>query len=295
VTKNADAFNIESAHAETKTIRCVQDQNSGTGFGQALFEIRGQNLGRDLIGRTASGINVPIAAVTADDGLLQNAGFRSFGGTAAAPTSITDWTSSVTVNSTNYSFDSANYFRRLPSDGTTSYALNVKVTANLTQQLTVQGSELRTDVPYFLAVVWNRAVGSASGTLTLRMGAVNEAIAVAAQTGWVVSLVPATSGSTNWYQNFKENDLDIAIEWARTGGSILIGEVIFLPLTEADSTFWSILPASAASYTDWAYQDEKTAADTIASDSINQRRFAEDFGEYLPHATGSAITWADPT
>ena len=89
----------------------------------------------------------------------------------SSPTAITSWTSSVTVNSTNYSFDSANVYRDFIGAGT-AYAVNVKVTANLTQRLTVRGTRLNVGVPYFLQVAWNRQVGTASGTLLARMGAI---------------------------------------------------------------------------------------------------------------------------
>lgn len=291
-------FDIESGYGDSKLIECVLDANSGTGFGQESWSIQGQARARDELERSGSGLIGGLQGLTIDDSIISNAGFRSFGGSASSPTSIVNWTSSATVDSTTYTFDSTNYFRKAPSDGSTSYAMNIKASTTLTQKLSDTGVSLDPNVPYLTAIVWNREVGFASGTLTVRMGAIYASVTVAAQTGWIVTLVPNPIGQSCWYRNFDEQDLDTQIVWTRTGGDLLIGEVLFVPGTSFDGLWHWVLPTSTATYVAPRRDDSFTAVDgESSSGGVNQRWFARtNFAgpfSYLPHSNGSSITWAD--
>ena len=158
----------------------------------------------------------------------------------------------------------------------------------------MRGTKLDPNTPYLLAVVWNRAVGSGSGTLVLRMGAANVSVAVAAQTGWNVTLVPgATLGQSNWYRQFAQDDMAIDIQWTRTSGNILFDDVLFIPMTQFEGCYYAALPASTATYTPWRLRDTYTWADR-ATDSKIQRHFWRSGLGYLPHSLGSSISVADP-
>lgn len=301
VTTDQRGFAIESCHAEVKTFKCVQDQNSGAVRGQELFEIRGENAGRDSLGRTQSGLKGFIQALTFDSGgLLDNAGFRVIGGTASVPTSIPSWASTATVNATNFNSDATNFFRRVGSDGDTIYALNVKATTVLSQSRRITNSNFNRNAPYVLAAIWNAQVGSGIGTLKVTLGSKDTGnISVdgtGPDTGWRVTLLPVSPGQNSWPINFTNESLDVEISWTKTSGEFLLGEVILAPLIGFDQTFYAILPKAAAAYKDWLLDDSATVTDTIASDSIIQRHIAESFpGKMLPHGTGSAVTWLDPT
>lgn len=295
LTKDNYNFDIESGYVDSKRVKCILDQNTGTAQGNEVWQIVGQARARDDIQRSGSGQEGTLTGYTIDDSLLTNAGFRAFSGTASVPTGLTGWTSSAGDSSSIYTLDSTNYFRPAPSDGDTSYALNLAASTNLTQKLTVRGTELSPNVPYLLLVIWNRQVGSASGTLTCRMGAANTAVSVAAQTGWVVTTVPNPIGQSCWYRQFAKNDMQIEVQWARSGGSLLIGEVLFVPGQQFDNHYYWPVPASTAAYTAARILDSFTFPDiATASNAANQTWLTRAFpGAYFPHAASSAVTWAD--
>lgn len=288
LTKDEFNYDLEAQHADAKTLECKFDQSTGTFKHEELFEIRGQSSAPDGLALAGSNKRGFIAALSARNSLLSNPSFSQFGGTAASPTSITGWTSSVTVNSTNYAFDNTNYYRDFQGD-TTPYSLQMKVTANLTQKLSVLSTRLNTRVPYMLQVAWNRQVGSASGTLVIRMGAANNSVAVSAQTGWQLLRVPASPGQNNWHRQFDEQDLDVAIEWTRTSGDLLIDDVLLVPATAFDGAWYWMIGGS----TPFLREDTFTFSDSETG-AVLQRWFWRAFGRYLPHATGAGETWADP-
>lgn len=293
LTKDSYNFDIENCFVESKRARCLADQNTGTRRGEEIFELRGQTQARDDLERSGSGIIATLNSLTTDQSLLFNASWSQSGGTAAAPTSITNWTASATVSSTNFSFDSTNFFRAAPSDGTTSYALNVKSTTTLTQKLSLRGTVVRRDRPYLVALAWNRAVGTASGTLVIRMGSVSSTVVVSAQTGWNITLCPGTLGQADWYRNWQQDDPSIQIDWTRTAGSLLLDDVLFVEGTLFDSTYYWAIPASVATWAPWRYNDEFTWADS-AIDSKIQKWIWRAWNTYMPHSLGSSISFADP-
>lgn len=292
LTKDKFNFNIESGYGDSKRVLCVVDSNTGTGIGNETWQITGQARARDELQRSGSGLQGILSGLTIDQSILSNAGFRSYSGTAAAPTALTNWTSSAGDSSSIYVIDETNYFRAAPSDGTPS-SLSVVASTILSQAITVSGAELSDDIPYLLAVIWNRSIGSASGTLTARMGSVATSVAVAAQSGWQVTLVPSSPSQSCWYRQFAEADVDIQVQWARTSGTIKIAEVLFVPGTNFDGSWYWMLPSSAT----WVaprVRDQFTFADgESASGGVNQRWIARAGLGYLPHSTGSSITFAD--
>src|SRR3990167_1275709 len=147
LTKDKYNFDLEAQHIDSKRAICVLDHNTNLSKGQEVWQFMGQARGRGDIKRSGSGFEALIQAISADDSLLLNPSFSSFGNTAAAPDDITNWTSSAAVSATNYDFDSTNYFRAAPSDST-AYALNIKAMTTLTQALTVRGTKLDPNVPY---------------------------------------------------------------------------------------------------------------------------------------------------
>lgn len=296
LTRDRYNFALEAGHIDSKRARCIVDANTGSQIGRETWLVEGQVAWPDALKRSGSGFQTIMAGLTIDDSLLSNPGFQSFSGTATAPTAIIDWTSSATVNGTNYLFDSnaANRFRVNPTEPATQYSLRVSATTALTQKLTVRGTELDNNTPYVFAVVWNRAIGAASGTLVLRLGNTQNSITVSAQTGWQVSTAPPSTGWSNWYRVFAEPDLQIDIDWTRTGGDLYIAEALLLPGRFHDGTWYWILPASTAAYVAPRINDEFTWPD-IATDAVIQRNLAFAWpGFYLPSANGSGVTFTEP-
>jgi hypothetical protein len=281
-------FTIENQHADAKTAKVVLDGNSGTAKHEELIEFYGQSPGIDGLQVTGSGKSAKFNALSARASQMLNPSFSQFAGTTSAPTDITSWTSSVTVNSTNYSIDESNYYRDFQGDSTPR-ALNIKVTGNLTQRISVGNFKLRPDRPYMLRIAWNRQVGSASGTLVIRMGAVNNSVAVAAQTGWQLLYVVASPSQNNWLRQFNEQNLDVAIEWTRTGGELLLDDVMLVPAYNFDgSWYWPI-----GGSTPFLKDDVFTWTDTETG-AVLQRWAHRAFGRSFPSATGGAETWTDP-
>lgn len=304
LTRDRYNFDIESGYGDSKRLICIADQNTGTAQGNETWQIVGQARAKDDLQRSGSGLEATINGLTLDDSLLSNPGFRTFGGTAGsdAPTSLTGWTSTdltgaaLTYNVTNYGIDQTNTFRTGPSDGTPG-SLTMKVSSRITQKLTVRGTELDKDTPYLLAVVWNRSVGAATGTLNMRMGAITSTVTLAAQSGYQVTTVPSPVGFSAWYRQFAQNDMQVQIEFVRTGGTLNICEVLLVPGTQFDGVWYWILPSSAT-WTAPRVLDTFTFADGESSTGgVNQRWFARaqfaGSDSYLPHSNGSSITFAD--
>lgn len=289
-----DSFNypIENVNLELKTLLCTADQSTGRDKEEETFAVYGAPPGRDALQVSGSGILSSVNMVSSRNSLLINASMDNFSGTAASPTDITGWVSSTAVNATNYTFDSGNTYRSTPGV-TTNYALNMNVTENLTQKLTVKGTRLNPGVPYMLQLAWNRAVGAASGTLLIRMGAQSNSVVAAAQTGWQILRTPSAFGQNNWYRGFDEQDLDIAIEWTRTGGILLIDDILFIPGQQINGAWVFLVPnaSGATAHIPFLRDDTFTVTDT-ATDSKIQRWLWRGYDAYLP--SSGTPTYTDP-
>lgn len=291
---STDAYNypIESGYVDSKRALCILDSNTGTSQGNEVWQIVGQARARDDIQRSGSGQEGTVTGLTIDDSLLTNAGFRAYSGTAAAPTGLTGWTSQSGDSSTYYTIDTTNYFRAAPSDSTPS-SLVLQASNLYTQKLTVRGTELSPNAAYALIVIWNRSIGTGSGTLTFRLGSQSTAISVSAQSGWQVSKVPNTFGSANWYRNFAQTDLQIEMQWKKTSGTVNIAEILLVPGTVFDNHWYWMVPSSAT----WVpprINDTHTWPDlATATTAQNQEWLSRAFpGAYWPSRNGSSVGWA---
>lgn len=290
VTKDENNFDLEAATAEAKEARCIRDRNTGTGLDQEIFRFRGAPEGRDALQLAGSGGTKDVHVSNWQQSLLQNTSFESFSGTITAPTDITSWTANVAVSGTTYSLSEANVYRQMQGI-TTPRALNIKTTSNLTQKLSTFNRKLDPLRPYFLQIAWNRQVGSATGDLLIRLGAQSNTVAVAAQTGWQILRAPTTFGQNNWYKAFDEQDLDISIEWTRTAGELLIDDVLLVPFTLFDGTWYAIVAnaTGATAHAPFLKDDIFTWSDTEVG-AILQYWFWRAFGRYLPHSGAPTIT-----
>lgn len=289
-TKDEENFDIENETPDAKSAVCIADHNTGAEKHEEVFEIRGQDRSFDELERRGrgSGLKAIVRAVSARNSLLINPSF-SQGTITTTGGDITGWTSNVAVNSTNYAFDTTNFYRGFPGD-VAPQALQINVSAVLTQKLSVRNLSIDPKRPHFLQVAYNRQVGAAGGTLVIRMGAQSTSISVSTQTGWNLARVPSTfPSSAAWYKNFDEQDLDIAIEWTRTAGNILVDDVVFVPMEKFGGTYYVVVGGS----TPFLKGDTFTWSDTAVG-SVLQEWFHRAFERYLPSATGLAVTWPDP-
>jgi len=295
LVKDKDNFDIETVWVDKKLIKCILDHNTGRELGNELWSIEGQARLKDELKRSGSGLMGSLAGSVSDDSILSNPSFQSFGGTAASPTSITDWTSSITVDDTNFVFDSTNTFRKGPSDGDTTYSLKVKTACNLTQELSVSGNNLSRSLPYAMVLIYNAETFSGQGDLVVRMGGVSSGtVTVTGQTGWQVLVVPVTQNWAHWYKVFQEDDLAIDIDLTgMSGGSVLLGEALFISGTPFDNLWYWVLPSSGnATYLPPEIDDEFTFLDTAADTSLIQKWVVRAWNYYFPHSNGSSIGWS---
>lgn len=299
LTRDRYNFPIENGYVESKRFRCVADENSGVRRGQEVFQMKGQARTRDEIDRSGSGLEGTLVGQTIDDSILNNAGFRSYGGTAALPTSLTSWTSTAGDSSAVYTIDTTNYFRYAPSEipsGTPS-SLSLVASTRLQQRLTAaKQTSLSDNTPYMKAVIWNASVGTAVGTLAIRMGNVTTTVVVSGQSGWIVSLVPSNIalGQSCWYRQFAQENLLYEIEWVRTSGTLKIGEVLVLPGTFFDGcAYWAI--PSGTPYAQWRDRDEYNVTDISTGSAKFQNAIMRGFGGYMPSSNGSSISYTEPS
>jgi hypothetical protein len=284
-------FDIEAQVPEVKIATCVVDANSGSAVHEEVFEFSGENGGKDVLEYwDGSRATRRIQALSARQSLLLNPSFSDFTGTAALPTDITNWTSSVAVvgDGSDYTLDAVNYYRNYQGDPG-PYALNIKLTRTLTQAISLRGTQLRPNVPYLLQVAWNRQVGGATGDLVIGMGSKTTTVVLAAQAGWNTTLVPSTPGTNCWFANFNEPALDISLTFTSTGGELLIDDVLLVPGTGFVGGWYWVIGGT----TKFLADDTFTWTDT-ATESKVQRELARATGRYLPHTTGGGITFADP-
>jgi hypothetical protein len=287
-----DGFDIEDRWAEAYRAECVQDQNTGTAVHEEVFEVRGAAARRDMLQlESGSGTIQRVAALSSkSSGLIGNASFSLFAGTAAVPASVTDWTSDglATGDGSEYVMDLVNFYRS--THGETSTALRIKVSRQFSQRIDLRGTRLDPKVPHLMQLAWNREVGGATGTLTIRMGAQSAAVVAAGQLGWQLLRTPLTSAA--WYKGFDEQNLDIRVEWVRTAGELLVDDVVFAPGTKVAGGWLWIVGGSTAFLKD----DVFTWTDTeLASTGAKVQRALWRAGlGYLPSNKVGAETWADP-
>lgn len=314
VTQDADGQPIESVPVTSAGVlvrfTCTQDQGLGAPQGGEQFRLDLENPQQDILDN--EGYPEPplfVSMPTPDMSGLQNPSFALFSGTAAAPTAITGWTSSVTVNGTNFDFDQANIFARTPAEqnvldskGSSSTdsgmpaSLNVKVTATLSQNARVRNLVFMRDRPYVFGIWYNRAVNSAAGTLEIHLGAQSNSVVLAAQTGWNFLWIGGTDTTKCWYEDFRETDPDLKIVWTRTGGTgLLLDYVTLYPMIQfprRGGTFWGMRGGST-----FAIEKDTLTANTslAATDATNQKWFYLLHRRYLPSNNAGAETWVDYT
>lgn len=301
LTVDENGYDLEACHVEKKQFRCRADQNAGTDENAEVFEFVGTAASFDSLLRAAHGSGesgrttiVSRHAGTGSGGsLLTNSSFSQFSSTATPK--FTAWTESA--GGAQITQDATNFYRTHPG-AQVDASLRINGgggTVTLKQLLTdSRVRRLSADVPYFLRVMLNKDVGSASGgTVTIRMGSQTASVTIAALgSGWQELLI--TPGTASWFRSFNEDPLDIEIEWASSvSGFLLVDDVIFAPFDLIDGTYW-LLRGNAGSHVPWLVDDILTFTDTggaPATGKIQWWLFVSGFG-YLP--SSGAPTFADP-
>jgi len=258
---------LEACTVEKKTLRCRADQNSGAKEFAEEFEVSGAAASFDSLLRAASG-SATVArlfashAGTSNGGsLLQNSSFSSYN--ASATPKFVGWTE--TAGGASLTQDTGNIYRSHPG-ATTDASLKITGgagTVTVTQTLdNMRQKKLATNVPYLVRIMVNKTIGTAvGGSVTVRMGSQSVTSTIAALgSGWVEMVLG--TGIDGWFREFNEADFSIEIEWSSsTSGYILVDDVIFVPWTLIDGTYWNVRH-NVASPVSWLVDDTLEFTDT---------------------------------
>lgn len=291
LTLDSRTQNIELGFAEVKTFTCTADANTGALQHEEVFSVQGATAAKDGLTVAGSGIDTTITAVSARTSLLGNASFSQYAGTAAVPTDITSWTP---TDITKFAIDTSNYYRGFSGD-TTPASLQFTDNATITQALSVRGTSLALDTPYFLQVAYNRQIGGSDGTLTITLGSQTTNVVLAAQTGWNLLYLPIDQNL--WARNFNQASLSVSIQLSgATTKDLRVDDVLLVPWSQIDGTWWLTI-GGATAFSAKSGGDTFTATDTTAASTTAkiQTEITTDFpGFYLPscYPTASACTAA---
>lgn len=301
LTVDANGFNLEACHVEKKQLKCRADQNTGAEKQAEVFEASGTTASPDSCLRAAygSGDSARATLVSRHAGsgnggsLLNNSSFSTY--SASASPKFSGWTE--VAGGASCAQDTTNYYRSFPNatvDG------SLKITGGggtVTLRQTLANSRIRKvdpNTPYLLRVMLNKTIGTASGgTVTIRMGATEKSVTIAAlASNWAELVVDFDAGC--WPQEFNEADFAVEIEWSSsTSGYLLVDDVIFCPWDLVDGTWWNIR-GNAATHTPWLLDDILTVTDTggaPATGKVQWWLFVAGLG-YLP--SSGTPTFADP-
>lgn len=286
LTKDRNNYDIEGIFLDAKIAECSEDQSTGVNKHQEAFIVRGAAPARDSLAVSGSGLVARMVAISAADSLLTNASFDDFSGTIGTLTELIGWTPTTALS--NFALDQTNYYRSSPGS-TTPASLKISANDTMTQALSISGRTIDPNVPMYAQIAFNREVGTGDGTLTLTFGSQTATVSLAAQTGW--NILRITIGQKNWYDTFKENDLDFKIGLSsRTTGYVLVDDFIIAPYTLFDNTWHAIVGGS----TPFLTRDKATWTDALAgSDSKLQQWVWRATGQYLPHDASPSIS--DPS
>jgi hypothetical protein len=297
LTVDANSQSMEAGTPEVKRLECVEDANSGRQRNREIFAVLGEDASPDGVESLGSGIDTTVEVANPQNAKVLNASFTDFGSTASAPTSITSWVSDVAVvgDGSDYSFTSGTTYLPAVDSEATIYGLVIKADRTLSQRLDDSGQSLDTDQPYYCQLAVNTV--SASGTVTLRMGQVSASLSVTAgMSGWQVLRSPSSEGSSSWFAQFNETDLDIEIDWNSPSdtGSIVVDDLIFERFDFVNGTGLKVVPGTTAFLSrSSSLRDGDTFSITdTCTEAVIQRWMARYYGRYLP--SSSSPTIADP-
>ncbi len=267
---DANGVPLENQASDTKTMICTADSSSGANRGEESFEFRGQTAPVDNLMFATNNVgsgkktNISSLSAKASQTFIRNASFSQStpSGATAVPTDITSWTSSITVNGTNYEVLGGTgvdgYYRDFPGD-TTPLALRIKATAaSLTQNLETLRSTFVQSVPYYISVAWRRK-GTADGTLTLSLGGSSAAVDITTGVADAWNILKIGPGTANWFKNFDQAGLTLTI--ARSAGStgnVDIDDCIISPYFNFDGSWYAVVGGA----TQFKINDSFTAADS---------------------------------
>lgn len=299
-----NGYELEGAHAETKTFRCVRDQGQVFRH-EEVFRVEGEPAEPDFLEVDGTGLfnTIQAAASARDQSIVRNPSFSQFTGTAptaGAPTTltsatqITGWTV-TTAASCAVGIDVPDVYRDYHGDTTPKW---VKFIGNNTITQILRNNArpvLDRYIPYHVQVAVYRET-NADGTFTLRWGAASKAVDITTLTNDAWNIVQLDLDQNRYYKNFKEANLDIQMQWSgRTVGTIYMDDVIVRKMQVIDAVPYIVIGGA----TPFMVEDTFTFTDSVAATRgiimywVVHRSGLEEC-VVIPHADNPAQVLADP-
>lgn len=299
-----NGYVIEAGFADDKVCRCVADEHSGARRHEERFELVGQDSSKDELVLKGSGRKKIINALSARNSLnfIRNPSFSSYSGSAAAPSSITDWTIAASDLS-NIEIETTITYRDYDGEGTET---SLKWTAPTSGGLEINQTfadlrlQLVRNIPvYFQFAVYKVGTGG-SGTVYLDLGGITTAqVNVSDLNNGDWTVVRATTGTTaggnsdNWYKNIKTTSpiIDLNAQSVDLGRVLYFDDIVVSPYTYFDGSWYAIVGGD----TKFLVDDYFTWSDSSTDAGVLQYWFWRLFNAYLPHTNATTdITWTDP-
>lgn len=274
------ADDLEACTSGTITFTCTADESFGKSAGQETFSTRDALPPNDILelgGSTKVTMSVwSSQRVTA----VGNAAFsEDFGATAAATDKVPSWTlDDATYAPADVTVDTTNLYRATQTISIATGAIISQVFRGLPNNR-----------PTFFGFKYNRAIGTAAGTIDMDVGAVSMSqITLAAEAGWT------QASHIAWPRNYSGGGNDIVITPIISSGTLRIAQVIIAPMTRIGGR-WFIIIAGA---TDFIVDDLFTQLSTVAPSDLSIKDWLHRWyglGFELPHAGSATAGWEDPT
>lgn len=311
ITVDPDAKTLDCLGADDKTFYCLKDQNSGVSKHAEVFEVRREDQNPDGLQWVGGGLPTQIVSMHAKTAnILVNPSFEV--GAVANNTALTStgqltgWDLTTASNIKTYS--SATYvYRGYGNDtGVTHYGIEFTASDTLIQVVKTEnpGATFLERTPYRCQIAWQRK-SSATGTLTLHLGAESKAVDISTGTNDVWNILAIDLDDDAYFQSFNENALDVKIQMASLAtGTLVVDDLVLAPMTNIDGTWWCVVGGA----TPWK------RGDTLAytSDAFGATRatlsywlwrayvdgdpgMVERMGGWFPVTAGGTETEADPS
>lgn len=306
LTVDKDANNLECTGAEAKTFRCTNDQNNGRQKHDEVFDFEFSD--KDLSGLqwVGTGGKVPVSSLHCrSSSILVNPSFETgalTNNTALASTGqLTGWDVGTAASWKTYSAAAYTY-RGYPGQPTTLWGLECIASDTITQVVKTENPGAKFDelTPYHFQVAWQRK-SSATGNLTIHLGAQSTTVAIGTGSNDAWNVLELDLDNSRFYDNFKENDLDVKIQVASLAtGTVVVDDVVLAPMVNLDGTWWAVTGGA----TPWIRGDVRafTGDAQGAATKLNYwlwRAYGDlvvDIRGWFPStATASAIVIAEPS
>lgn len=245
LTVDKDSNNLECFGVETKTFVCDLDQNNGRQKHNERFEFRFGPLDASGLQFTGTGGTRSVDSLHCKSSpILRNPSFEEGALTTntalASTTQITGWTATTAANwktrSTSYTY------RGYPGQPSTLWGLECIASDTLAQVVLTAnpGATFPPETPFHFQIAWMRKA-SASGNLTIHLGSQSTTVTIGSGTNDVWNVLQLDLDSSRFYDNFKEDDLDvkIVVDTLATG-TVVIDDVVLAPMVNLDGTWWAV-------------------------------------------------------